>query len=141
MIKKIIAVIYKKEADSTKFLLLKRPKENTGIWNFVTGKARKDEKLLDTALREVKEETGLKAEKIVDLDYSYEFSYRDKDKRFKEFAFVVKANTSNVTLSPEHIKYCWCSFNKAMKLIKHQTNKKALEKACKTLKTKNNEQD
>ena len=49
-------IIYRKTEDGLKFLLLYHGR---GYWNFPKGKIESEERSFQTALREIKEETGL----------------------------------------------------------------------------------
>jgi len=62
----IEAHIFCKKKNGIEFLLLKRNEKEIypGLWQMVTGKIRKGEKAYKTALREIKEETGLKPKRF-----------------------------------------------------------------------------
>jgi len=73
-------------------LLLKRPKEahQGGLWSFPGGKVEGDEMPLDTAVRELKEETGLSGRlwrHIIKSNYTYE----DRKLHFLLFGCSVKS--------------------------------------------------
>ncbi|MEM5805949.1 MAG: NUDIX hydrolase, partial [Candidatus Aenigmatarchaeota archaeon] len=59
-----------------KFLILKRSSYDTlpGMWEFPGGKVKAGEKLIDSAKREVIEESGLTLNKLIYKGYSERFS-------------------------------------------------------------------
>lgn len=128
MRKKIQAYIFKKTMRGYEFLILKRNKENNGIWQPVTGKAEKGETTLETAKREIKEETGLSDfSRIIDLEYSFKF--KNKHGEFEEytFGFEVSPRIEEISLSSEHQNYSWTNGETAYELIYWDSNKKVLK--------------
>ncbi|MBL4937881.1 NUDIX domain-containing protein [Clostridium sp. YIM B02515] len=58
---------------SFKVLILKRIPERSGYWQPVSGGVEKGEELIETVLREVSEETGIKNIKsVLDLEYTFD---------------------------------------------------------------------
>lgn len=125
---KIEAYIFKKTMRGYEFLLLKRNNEHDGIWQPVTGKAEKGEEAIETAKREIEEETGLKDFiKIIDLEYCFQF--KNKHGEFKEacFGFGVSPQTEEIKISYEHQNYCWVNFETAYELLYWDSNKEVLK--------------
>jgi len=128
MRKKIEVYIFKKTMRGYEFLMLKRNKEHDGIWQPVTGKAEKGEKILETAKREVKEETGLKDfVRIIDLEYSFKF--KNKHGEFEEYAFgfEVSPQVEEISISYEHQNYSWVNSETANELLFWDSNKEILK--------------
>ncbi len=127
-------LIYRKENNKILYLLLyKKPhlhyKES---WDFPRGLMEKNEKSEETALREVREESG-----ITDLILNKNFEeklrwfYR-KDGRLvsKEVIyFLGETKTSDVKISSEHDDFKWCDYEEALKLIKFDNAKQIFKKA------------
>ena len=112
-----------------KFLLLKRAfnKIYPGIWQGVTGKINKNELPYMTALRELKEETGLKAKKIWTIDKVNSF-YDAKNNIMNLIpVFGVIVDNQKIILSDEHIEYKWCNINEAIKLLTWEQQKKGIQ--------------
>lgn len=112
--------IFKIVNGEMKFLLLKRsPYEKyPNIWQMVTGKIKENEKAYQTALRELKEETGLEAEEIyaVPVVNSVYLSETDEICLIPVFVCRVKEN-SNIKISDEHIEYKWVLPSEAIELL------------------------
>jgi dATP pyrophosphohydrolase len=117
---------------SFKVLILKRTPERSGYWQPVCGGVEDGEELIETAFREVFEETGIKNIKsIVDLEYT--FTYKEiKNSVFMEmqdFCFAVEIDhEAGIKLSDEHEEYKWCSYVEAKEYLKWEHNLIALEK-------------
>lgn len=142
MIKEISvgAVVFRKEDDSFKFLILyKKPSNHyRESWDFPRGNIEKNETEEETARREIKEETG-----ITDLNFikgfreKIRFFYkRDGKLVHKEIIYLLaKTEQEKVVLSYEHNDYRWANFDEALNLLTHKSSKEILIKAMKFLKT------
>ena len=116
----IEAHIFCKKKNGIEFLLLKRGEKEIygGLWQMVTGKIRKGEKAYNAALREIKEETGLKPKRFwvtpnINPFYSHENNYMSL---ISVFAAEVTDN-SKVTLCKEHTDFKWLKPDKAKKML------------------------
>ena len=89
-----------------KFLLLKRSDDKMypGIWQGVTGKINDDEAPYKTALRELKEETGLLADKMWTIDKVNIFYDATGNIMNLIPVFGVVVNSKNVVLSKYFIR-------------------------------------
>ena len=111
------------------FLLLKRASNKIypAIWQGVTGKINKNEIPYITALRELKEETGLKAKKIWTVDTVNTF-YDAKNNTINLIpVFGVIVNNKKIILSNEHVEYKWCNIKEAIKLLTWEQQKKGIQ--------------
>ncbi|MBI2659617.1 NUDIX domain-containing protein [Candidatus Woesearchaeota archaeon] len=123
------AVVFKRYKDGIKYLLLHY---ESGHWDFPKGNQEKNEKEEQTALREIKEETGLENVEFVDgfretVTYYYK---RDNETIFKEVAFfLAQSATDEVTISKEHIGYAWLNYGHALKKLTFSNAKELLKKA------------
>ena len=130
------AVVFKKHKEGLKYLLLHY---EAGHWDFPKGKQEKNEKEEQTALREIKEETGI--ENVETLDGFSEtvkyFYKRGEETVYKEVVFfLAQSPTEEVKLSSEHIGYAWLSYEHAYKKLTFNNSKELLEKADKFLHNK-----
>ncbi len=117
---------------SFKVLILKRTPERSGYWQPVCGGVEKGEELIETALREITEETGIKHIKSI-LDLEYTFTYKETKKGvlmdMQDFCFAAEVvKISDVKISDEHEEYKWCSYIEAKEYLKWEHNLNALEK-------------
>lgn len=113
------AVVFKKGKDRPKILILKRIKGPT--YHLPKGTRKIRETLSQTALREVKEETGYKIEI---LEYLGWLSSRavQKGQRVKKRThyFLGKALEEVGSKDKEHDQVLWVSLEKALKLLKQR---------------------
>lgn len=136
----IEAHIFCKKKNGIEFLLLKRGEKEiySGLWQMVTGKIRRGEKAYQTALREIKEETGLKPKRFwvtpnVNQFYSHEKNYISL---LPVFAAEVPAS-SKIIISKEHSEFGWFQPEKAVKMLAWPGQRKSVEIITKYL-TKDN---
>lgn len=109
-------IVYRVDENNKRtYLLLQYPGK---YWDFPKGKLEYNEKWIDAALRETKEETGLYDLMIEkDFEYSYVYMFNDfKGNKIekKVMFFIGKTNNyDNVTLSYEHVDYLWLPYDQA----------------------------
>lgn len=100
-------------------VLLMERADAPGLWQSVTGSQDAGETLMQTAIREVREETGLDAGQFALTDWGIETRYEIYDRWRHRYAPGVTHNTEHVfglclpgalpvTLAPrEHLRYRW----------------------------------
>lgn len=128
-------VVYKvdEKTHKRKYLLLLYPK---GHWDLPKGKVEPGETYLQTALREVKEETNLEVEIHPGFEESLNYQFRGyKGELISKTVvyFVGKALHANVILSEEHLDSTSLEFEEAHKTLSFQNSKDVLVKAEKFL--------
>ncbi len=119
-----------KAGDGNKFLLLKRSetaKIYPGIWQMITGTIESHEHTKDTLIRELYEETGLKAQQIYSIPRINTFYLAIADKICMSPVFLCFVENTDVTISDEHTEYKWASFEEACKLIHWPNQVESLE--------------
>ncbi len=126
----IEAHIFRFVNNELEFLLLKRSSEEKypNIWQMVTGSIDPNEKAFETALREIKEETGLTPTKFwvapqVNSFYSAE---RDEVCMVPVFAALVETE-AEVIISSEHSEYKWLNKDEAKKLLAWKGQRTAVD--------------
>jgi dATP pyrophosphohydrolase len=130
----ILAVPYRFIKGELCFCVFRRSDSN--IWQFIAGGGEDNEKPLDAAMREIKEETGVVAEQLTELksvafvpaEVVAENMRTHWDKNIfviPEYSFAFECN-ADPTLSCEHSEYKWLSYNDARKLLKWDSNKAAM---------------
>ena len=125
------------------YLMLKRIWRGGDFWQGVTGGVEDNETLKTAAIRELKEETGFKSKKLIQIDYIYKFP-PPKDMLIlydKPYDFITENsfltiidNDQEPTIDPiEHKEYKWCPFEEAIDLLFWERNKVALRHAQKII--------
>jgi dATP pyrophosphohydrolase len=114
------AHVFRRAGRGIEFLLIKRSGSGIypGLWQMVSGKIRKGEKAYKTALREIKEETGLTPQKFWVAPNVNSFYQSEKDyiSILPVFAALVDSK-SKVKLSIEHTEFKWVNPAKAKKML------------------------
>ncbi len=142
--KQVVAgfVIFRRTEDGIKYLLLYKRGE---YWNFPKGHFEEGEKSLDTAFREVEEETGLKKGDLRVLpDFrAYEkFHFFSGTEKIYDTVILYLAETEQpkITISPrEHSGYAWFLYSDATKILRrYAETRKVLKQAHDFIRGKNN---
>ena len=131
--------VAKKFKDGYRFLLLKRAdgeKLYPGIWQIITGRIEKGEKAFETALREVKEESGLEACKLYVLPDTTTFYSPRTDAISLIHLFVCIVNSDKVKLSDEHSESKWLGAEKASGKLYFKSQKENIKFIEYNLRTK-----
>jgi dATP pyrophosphohydrolase len=130
----VLVVIYTRDAQA---LLLERA-DRPGFWQSVTGSCEGDEELMDTARREVREETGLQAEPPALSDWQqttrfeiyahWRHRYAPGVTHNDEHVFGLELPTVQpVTLAPdEHLRWQWLPLALAAERVFSPSNAAAL---------------
>ena len=130
----ILAVPYRFIENELYFCVFRRAGSN--LWQFIAGGGENNEKPADAALREIKEEAGVTAEKLTELksvafvpaEIVTETMRAHWDKNIfviPEYSFAFECN-ADPTISREHSEYQWLPYNEARKLLKWDSNKVAM---------------
>ena len=119
-------------------VLLMERADAPGFWQSVTGSQDANETLVQTAIREVREETGLEATQYRLTDWQRSLVYEIYPHWRYRYAPGVTKNTEHhfglelpeplpVTLNPrEHLHYEWVDWREAAKKVFSWTNVEAL---------------
>ncbi len=120
------AVICRGEGEKREYLLIR---QNAGHWGFPKGHVEAGENEHQTAIREVKEETGLDVELLDGFRQS--ISYSPARGVMKEVVFFAARRTgSDMQLQKEEVSDAgWFTFSDAMKKSSHDSTKDVLRGA------------
>lgn len=127
-------IVFRKEKNNNFYLLLH--KEPHGIykesWDFPKGWIEEGEEDLEAALRETKEEAGIKDLKIIDgfkeeINFFFKKGNDLVNKTIKYFLGIT--GTNKVKVSFEHAGYEWLNYEDALKKITSKGSKEVLKKA------------
>lgn len=121
------AVIFRRHSGNVEYLLIKNKKGNN--WGFPKGHMEIYESERETAMREVKEETGLNIELLDGFRTISE--YHPKGRITKQVIFFVAEMTGeNVVIQPSEIeRFIWADYGLAIKTFKFNNDKKVLTQA------------
>ena len=121
--------VYRQTDKGLKFLILKRNEKKLyeHLWQGVAGKIEKDEEAWQTAIRELKEETGLDPVKMFVADHIRQFYEKYGDRVNLVPVFGIEVDSKNVILSDEHIEYKWVDFKEAFDTLVWNGQKKGIQ--------------
>ncbi|MCD6086017.1 DUF4147 domain-containing protein [bacterium] len=129
-------ILFREEKDKRFYFLIE---DSRGNWGFPKGNLEKGESSLEAALRETKEETGLKEIEIFpgfrkSVNYFYNpGAYNQEKKKEKIFKtvvfFLAKTSEKKFKLSFESKNGGWFSFQDSLKKLKFANYQKILQEA------------
>ena len=127
-------ILFYRFPNKIKYLLLKH---RQGHWAFCKGHKKTGETKIDTAIRELREETGitkmtlLRKSILVRESYIMKNGYGVRKQKINDF-FIAESKKRKVIIDrKEIINYRWCGFNAALSQITFNQSKIALKKANK----------
>lgn len=127
------AILYNIENETIIFLLLRYFQ---GHWDFPKGNKEKGENDIDTALREITEETGINDVTFLE-GFKKEIFYKYKRNNHliskKVVYFLAKSNSIDVALSSEHLDFVWEPYEDALRKITYKNSKEILSEGYKFL--------
>lgn len=119
---------------NNKILVVKRASDDDSypnLWELPSGKKEPLEKVTDSVVREVFEETGLRV-KVLDTIFSFNFSI-EKENEIKDFTQIIFAvetvGETQVELSGEHQDYKWIAESELDSLNISEETKEGIKKA------------
>ena len=122
------AVVYRDSLEGRRYLLL----QNAGRWDFPKGGREKGESELQTVIREVGEETGLKGiEMVPGFRRAIEYFYRREGKNIHKQVVYLLARTEDdkVKISFEHQGFGWFPYREAVEKASYENSKVTLVEA------------
>lgn len=126
----IEAHIFRETKDGIEFLLLKRAPYQyyPNLWQMVSGKIKDSEKAYETALREIKEETGLSPNQLWIAPNINSFYSPDDEYISLIPVFAAKVDfDSIVKISNEHSEYKWLKPEDARNLLAWEGQRKSVD--------------
>ncbi|MBW3015595.1 NUDIX domain-containing protein [Candidatus Woesearchaeota archaeon] len=123
------AIIYKRDDNKIKYLLVKHEKQGGGHWSFPKGHVEEGETEEQTALREIKEETGL--EPFIVVGFRKTISYIDHIKNEDKTVvfFLARSDSTDSKCLDGIADTKWLSFELALETLSHDQAKELLRKA------------
>jgi len=125
------AVIYRKDQGRVLFLLLKHV--NGNHWSLAKGHTEAGESEVQTALREIDEETGLTVKLKTGFREAIRYSPSPGVDKTVVF-FLAKAKSKKLRLQKSEIRHAvWLELDDALKLISHRDTAEVLRRAHRQL--------
>jgi 8-oxo-dGTP pyrophosphatase MutT (NUDIX family) len=122
-------ILFNENDNLRHYLLLNYP---TGHWDFIKGGIEYGESPNETAVRETKEETGITDIEFIDgykEQIEYFFRANNHDIHKKVIFFLAKTNSTDVTLSHEHLNFIWLDYETALKKLTYDNAINLLKKS------------
>ncbi|MCD6568716.1 NUDIX domain-containing protein [bacterium] len=136
-------LIFKTTPQGRKYLLLHYPGiTGKDYWEFPKGHLEEGESPSEAALREAREETGLKISRLIPgftKEIQYYFRQGSALIRKKVIFYLAEVSEGNVRVSSEHLGYRWVNPVQAKKIIKFKNSRKLIDEAEKFLCSKSSE--
>ena len=128
------AVVYRKSHGNIEILLIKHV--NSGHWSFPKGHVEKFETEEQTALREIKEETGIDV--IIDTSFREIVSYTPKKDIKKDVIYFIGKATSfdYVPQQGERSEIRWVDIGYASTILTYENDKMIVGKARNIIKNR-----
>ena len=137
------AIIIRKDKGRNLYLLLHYPtgaRTPNDFWDLPKGHIERGETETEAAMREVREETGLKNIKILNnFKETIKYFFKKENKTiFKTVVFYLAETTEKkVQISREHIGYKWLLYDNALNTLTFDNAKGVLKKANDSLAQEN----
>lgn len=125
-------VVYCKKNERIQYLLLHHGGK---YWNFPKGKCESGETEMETAFRELEEETGIQKELLFlerGFRESYRYTFRVEEGKiiYKEAVFYLgKVESTQILLSHEHENFGWYAYGEARKKLFFKNSQNVLRGA------------
>lgn len=118
----IQAYVYRiREKGTVEYLLLRRSEGERlypGMWQMVTGRIEEGERAMETARREISEETGLTVDKLLVVPYIAAFYFPPDNTIHNVPVFAAQVEgMAAVRLSGEHQEFAWLQFEEAWRRL------------------------
>lgn len=121
------AIVYRKYHGNTEILLIKHI--NSGHWSFPKGHVENDETEIETARREIKEETNIDV--IIDPTFRETVTYSPKKDTMKVVVYFL-AKARNVNFRPQEDEIAeirWVDISYAANILTYENDKTIVTKA------------
>ena len=121
------AVVFRDDGRERRFLLIRN--KRSAHWGFPKGHIEKGESHEQTAMREVREETGIDIELLPDFSRSSEYTIQGRIEK-NVIIFLGKAIQTSITRQEEEIDECgWFAYDDAMHTLNYENDKRILTQA------------
>lgn len=119
-------VVHRQQGDKDEFLLVHRPRYDD--WTLPKGKLNRREGFLEAALREVREETGVRANRPVDVG-SIGYATDQGNRKVVRWWLMEEAERGKFKKNDEVDEVAWLTKGKALKRLDYEADRNVLERA------------
>src|ERR1035437_4314362 len=121
--------VFRKVNNDLQFLLLKRSPQKVypGLWQMVSGHVKKGETAVQTALRELKEETGLKPFRLWAAPNVNSFYAPDDDSITIIPVFSAQVEDDKIQISDEHTEFKWVNSEEAKTILAWEGQRRSVD--------------
>lgn len=126
-------VVYRCNNALREYLLIRNRKRH---WDFPKGKQESGESTVQTALRELREETGLVIEYVTGPLSPISWIFKENNVLYQKLGVLYLGCVgldADVCLSAEHTDFVWLPYEEALKKLQHETSRRLLTEAHQTL--------
>ncbi len=131
----VLILPFKKEKDNIKYCIFKR--KDRKIWQFISGGGEDNENIIEAAIREVKEETGINVKENIfkldsicsipaDIFKNHEELWGKDCFVIPEYTFGLELKEDEIILSDEHLEFIWTDYKESINLLQYDSNRTAL---------------
>jgi bis(5'-nucleosidyl)-tetraphosphatase len=131
------AIIFRKEEDIIFYLLLHYEE---GHWGSPKGHIENNESIEETALREIREETGLTDIHFLEgfKEHNHYFYSSQQQRIFKTVTFLLaETQTKDIRISWEHTGFAWLPYPEVLEKVTFKDEKTLFQKAHQFISRKN----
>ncbi len=122
------AVIFKRTDEDLQFLIISSKCD--GHWGFPKGHVEEGESERKTAIREVKEETGLDIDLVEGFRTKAQYTINEEINKEVVYFIGKMKDVTDVTIQDTEVSaYRWVDYNKATELITYKDSKSILNEA------------
>jgi bis(5'-nucleosidyl)-tetraphosphatase len=122
------AVLFREENGRRLYLLLRH--QQGGHWGFAKGRIEPGEGVLEAAMREIREETGIEGvEPIADISVTSRYPIRRAGHSLLKTVtyYAARVPSDAIRLSHEHTDARWVSPEEAMRVLTHAESRRVLQ--------------
>ncbi len=125
------AVVYRRAGEAFEILLVKHI--NGGHWSFPKGHVEEGESDIETAYREILEETGISV--YIDDAFREILTYSPQKDVIKDVVFFIATpKQGNLAAQPEEIMEArWVTADEAKEILTHESNREVLRRVVEYL--------
>ncbi|MHC4662611.1 MAG: bis(5'-nucleosyl)-tetraphosphatase [Planctomycetota bacterium] len=124
-------ILFHREGNSIRWLTLRNAAHAT--WGFPKGRCSGGESPLETARRELNEETGVRDINIIEgfeHEISYIAEYPDGGKSNKSVVYLLaEVRSDSITISSEHDEHRWVLDNEMLRLLQFENLRDSFSRA------------